>query len=83
MPQTPEGGGCMTPPMSPLPSPRMSMKTWWSMLSDIARRKSGLSKGGAFRLTSRLRGTFPVYIAHIAPGTWLLTSFNCGIVTAK
>ena len=24
-----------------------------------------------------------VYIAHVALGTWLLTSFNCGIVTAK
>src|SRR6266481_3489099 len=61
----------MTPPLSPLPSPRMSMKVWWSILSDIARRSSGLSKGGAFRLTSRLRGTFPVYMVQIAaaPGS--------------
>ena len=49
----------------------------------MARRISGLSNGGVFRLTRRLRGTFPVHIAHIAPGTCLLTSFNCGIVTAK
>jgi len=32
--------------MSPCPSVRMSMNAWRSKLSAIARRRSGLSKGG-------------------------------------
>src|SRR6516162_8772617 len=34
MPHTPSGGGCMTPPMSPCPSVRMSMNALRSRLSD-------------------------------------------------
>src|SRR5215831_5701551 len=54
MPHTPSGGGCMTPPMSPCPSVRMSMNALRSKLSASARRISGLSKGGASRLVIRL-----------------------------
>jgi hypothetical protein len=50
---------------------------------DIARRRSGLSKGDASRLMSRLRGTFAINKSRIARGAWLLTSFNRGIVTPK
>src|SRR5262249_49618236 len=58
MPQSPSGGGCMTAPISPWPSLMISMNALRSSVSDIARRTSGLSKGGASRFTSRLRGTF-------------------------
>ena len=83
MPQSPLGGGCMTAPTSPSPSVRISMNALRSRESDIARRRSGLSKGGASRLTIRLRATLPVNMSQIASGARLLTSFSCGIVTPK
>src|SRR5438552_12999287 len=55
MPQSPSGGGCMTPPMSPFPSVTMSINALRSKLSAIACRRSGLSKGGLSRLAIRLR----------------------------
>ena len=64
MPQIPSGGGCMTPPIAPCPSAMMSTNAWRSIVSDIARRNSGLSNGGTSRLTSRLRATFG--IVHVA-----------------
>ena len=52
-----------------------------SKLSAIARRKSGLSKGGTTRLMIRSRLMFIAVISQIAWGTWLCTSFSSGIVT--
>ena len=56
------------------------MNAWRSKLSAIARRRSGLSKGGLSRLTirARLRPTGP--IMQLACGIWLFTSFNSGTV---
>src|SRR5712691_11299297 len=59
----------------------MSIKALRSRLSDIALRILGLSKGGALRLTSRLRAVFDITISQIACGAWFLMSFICGIVT--
>src|SRR5437667_11740827 len=78
MPHSPLGGGCMTPPMSPWPSVRISMNSLRSGLSAIARRRSGLSKGGSFRLTIRLRATFAVTTWQMACGASFLTSPSCG-----
>jgi hypothetical protein len=44
MPHKPPGGGCKMPPISPCPWLRMSTKALRSMLSAIARRRSGLLK---------------------------------------
>ena len=57
------------------------MKALRSRLSAIARRRSGLSKGGLSRLTIRLRLTLLGASSQIACGAWLLTSFSSGIVT--
>ena len=81
MPHTPSGGGSMTPPTSPWPSVMMSMNAWRSRLSAIARRSSGLSKGGAVGLTIIVRLTFVAVTSQIACGAWLLKSFKVGIVT--
>src|SRR5215469_9592882 len=54
MPHSPSGSGCMTPPISPWPSLMMSMNALRSRLSAMARRISGLSKGGASRLMIRV-----------------------------
>jgi len=59
----------------------MSIKALRSKLSDIARRRSGLSKGGLSRLTSTLRLTFAATVSQITCGAWLLMSFICGVVT--
>jgi len=69
-PQSPLGNGCIAPPISPSPAVMMSMNDLRSRLSDIARRKSGLSKGGAPRLTSRLRPTLAENIGQTACGAW-------------
>ena len=53
--RNPAGGGCRTPPMSPWPSPMMSMKAWRSSASAIASRTSRLSNGAIERLMSRWR----------------------------
>jgi len=66
--------------MSPCPWSRMSMKAFRSRLSAIARRKSGLSKGGLSRLMSRCRLPPDDVISHIACGIWVCTSFNSGTV---
>src|SRR5215831_8394356 len=75
MPHSPSGGGCMTPPMSPCPSVTMSTKALRSKLRAIARRRSGLSKGGLPRLTIRLRLTPIGANSQIAFGV-LATSFT-------
>ena len=48
----------------------------------MARRISGLSKGGASRLMIRLRLIPPGVTSQIAPGSWLLMSFDNGRVVA-
>jgi hypothetical protein len=50
----PADGGSIAPPVSPCPSARMSIKLLRSSANANARRRSGLSKGGASRLTGRL-----------------------------
>ena len=52
-----------------------------SIASAIARRRSGLSKGGSSRLTIRLVLTLFGRSSQIACGAWLLMSFSSGIVT--
>ena len=51
------------------------------MLSAIARRSSGLSKGGTARLTIIVRLPLSSTSSQIACGTWLFTSFSSGIDT--
>ena len=46
MPQSPPGGGCMMPPISPCPSARMSMNAWRSRRQRHRPPHSGLSNGG-------------------------------------
>ncbi len=53
-----------------------------SRLSAIARRISGLSKGGTLRLMIRLRLALSGVVSQIACGAWLWTSFNSGIATS-
>src|SRR6516225_5669482 len=62
-PHNPPGGDCSTPPISPLPWATMSTNAWRSMLSDIARRSSGLLNGGLSRLMIRWRFTVPGAVA--------------------
>src|ERR1700749_4057178 len=64
MPHRPLGGGCMAAPISPWPSPIMSMKALRSSASMIARRSSGLSNGGTARLmiAVRLAGHLPCLV---------------------
>src|SRR5580704_14455331 len=50
MPHSPSGGGSMAPPISPCPPLSTSMKDLRSRARAIARRRSGLSNGAAFRL---------------------------------
>ncbi len=52
------------------------------MLSASARRMSGLSKGGASRLTIRLVLLFIAAVSQIALGAWAFTSLISGMVTA-
>lgn len=47
----------------------------------MARRRSGLSKGGFDRLTIRLVLTLPAGSTQFASGRWLLMSFISGTVT--
>ena len=54
-----------------------------SRLSIIARRMSGLSKGGLSRLTIRLVLALPGARSQIACGAWVLMSFNSGIETSN
>ena len=56
------------------------MNAWRSRESAIARRNSGLSNGGAVRLISRSRLLLSITTSQTACGTWLLMSFNSGIV---
>src|SRR6516165_9429391 len=79
MPQIPPGAGCRAPPISPVPALRISMNALRSKLVAIARRRSGLSKGGLSRLTIRLRLMTPGGTLQIACGTWLCASFRSGI----
>src|SRR5271169_2481425 len=69
MPHNPSGGGSIGPPIAPFPWPMMSMNAWRSNVNDIARLRSGLSKGGAPRLTMRLRLPFTRKLSQIASGT--------------
>src|SRR5215468_6286146 len=80
-PQTPSGGGCITPPTEPCPSTRMSMNALRSSVSETARRSSGLSNGGFAGLMIRLRAPLSVVIVQVASATWLLMSRNSGIET--
>src|SRR6516164_8953662 len=76
IPQIPSGGGCMTPPKSPLPRVRVSTKALRSKLSATARRISGSLKGGASRFIMTLRLTLTGTRLQIASGAWFFTSFN-------
>jgi hypothetical protein len=56
----------------------MSMKACRSRVSAIARRRSGLSNGGAARLTIKVRGMFHGTTSQIACGAWFLICFISG-----
>jgi len=55
------------------------MKAWRSRVNASARRKSELSKGGAARLTIRVRGIFHGTTSQIACGAWFWICFISGI----
>ena len=76
MPLSPSGGGSIAPPMLACPSLRMSIKALRSRVSAIARRRSGLSNGGARELTIRLLLTPLGRNSQIAWGSWRSISFN-------
>src|SRR5205085_2293848 len=78
MPHWPSGGGSIAPPILPSPPLIISIKALRSSARAIARRISGLSNGGASRLTSKLVVPFVVRNSQIACGAWLLMSFNSG-----
>ena len=69
MPQIPSGGGIITAPIVNWPSPRMSIKPLRSRLNAIARRRSGLSNGGALRLITIVLLTLFGRSSQIACGT--------------
>src|SRR3954454_16767529 len=75
MPQTPLGCGCMVAPISPCPSPMMSINALRSSASMIARRSSGLSKGGFSRLVIAVRLVFQLLISQLISGASFLISF--------
>ena len=81
-PHTPSGGGSMAPPISDLPSDRMSLNCLRSIVSAIALRISALSNGGLSRLMIRLVLTFVGSSSQIAFGAWALMSFSSEIVTS-
>src|SRR6202049_2519667 len=60
----------------------MSMKALRSIVSAIARRNSGLSKGGILRLMMILVDSVAGPTWQTACGAWSLTSFNSGIDTS-
>jgi hypothetical protein len=60
----------------------MSMNALRSRLSAIARRISGLSKGGTLRLMIMFRLALRGAISQIACGAWLWMSLNSGIATS-
>src|ERR1700720_4340522 len=74
----PSGGGCMTPPRSPLPRVRVSTKALRSKLSAIARRRSGSLNGGMSRFIITLRLTLTGTRLQIASGAWFFTSLTTG-----
>ena len=76
IPQTPSGGGCIAAPISPRPRVIISINALRSKLSDIARRRSGLSKGGLSRLTIRLRALAALTSSQITCDAWLLLSLR-------
>ena len=82
MPHNPSGGGSIAPPMSPWPPLSTSMKDLRSRVSAIARRRSGLSKGGALRLTIKVLLTPLGRNSQIACGSWRSMSFSNGTVTS-
>jgi hypothetical protein len=59
----------------------MSINAWRSIASDIARRSSGLSKGGFSRLIMRLVLTLPGGISHVASGRCFCRSRVNGMVS--
>src|SRR5215471_3362076 len=83
MPQTPSGGGCMTPPMSPFPIVRVSIKAWRSKLSATARRRSGSLNGGVSRFIITLRLTLTGTSWQIASGAWFFTLLTTGTCKKK
>ena len=55
------------------------MKAFRPRVKASARRSSGLSKGGAARLTNSMRGMFHGTTSQIACGAWLWICFISGI----
>ena len=71
----------MTPPISPCPSLKMSIKGLRSNARMMARRSSGLSNGGAVWLMINVRLPVATVVSQIARGAWLLISLRTGIET--
>ena len=83
MPHRPSPCGCRVPPISPSPPLTYAMKALRSSASESARRMSGLLKGAALRLTSRLVLLFIDPVSHTTLDDGRLDSRSCGIVTSQ
>src|SRR6516164_2565777 len=76
MPQSPAGGGSIAPPISPCHSTKEDIdKAPAIERQGQGARRSGLSKGGASCLTSRLVLALLGTTSQITAVAWLLTSF--------
>ena len=64
--------------MLPLPWVSVSMNACRSSVNAIARRRSGLSNGGACRLIMTLRSTLVGARWQISLPIWLVTSLSIG-----
>ena len=82
MPQTPSGPGCIAPPRLPSPWPRMLMNAWRSSASAMARRMSGLLKGGAVKLISSPTDSLVGAISQTACGACFWRSASKGTETS-
>ena len=71
----------MTPPISPCPSLKMSIKGLRSSARTMAQRSSGLSNGATVWLMINVRLPVATVVSQIACGAWFLISFRTGIET--
>ena len=68
----------MTPPISPCPSLKMSIKGLRSSARTMAQRSSGLSNGATVWLMINVRLPVATVVSQIACGAWFLISFRTG-----
>src|SRR5262245_50335267 len=83
IPHTPAGGGSMEPPMSSLPSDRMSTNALRLSDSGLARRCSRAYLNGSFcEFTRMVDLTYIETREHTACGACDFTSLSSGMVTS-